>query len=105
MLIPSISLQTLVENSISHGFRTRCGQGSIYVRIQVSEQGGLYICVDDDGEGMDQKTIDDIFKQLEQDDIYVGEHLGLINFFSASVLSMEKSANLQFMRVNMVAFV
>lgn len=81
MLIPSISLQTLVENSISHGFRTRCGQGSIYVRIQVSEQGGLYICVDDDGEGMDQKTIDDIFKQLEQDDIYVGEHLGLINFF------------------------
>ena len=81
MLIPSISLQTLVENSISHGFRTRCGQGCIYVRIQVSEQGGLYICVDDDGEGMDQKTIDDIFKQLEQDDIYVGEHLGLINFF------------------------
>ena len=74
-------LQTLVENSISHGFRTRCGQGCIYVRIQVSEQGGLYICVDDDGEGMDQKTIDDIFKQLEQDDIYVGEHLGLINFF------------------------
>lgn len=51
------------------------------MRIQVSEQGGLYICVDDDGEGMDQKTIDDIFKQLEQDDIYVGEHLGLINFF------------------------
>ena len=81
MLIPGISLQTLVENSISHGFRTRCGQGTIYISIQVSEQGGLHLCVEDDGEGMDQETIDQIFNQLEQDDIYVGEHLGMINFF------------------------
>ena len=81
LLIPSISLQTLVENSISHGFRTRCGNGNVYIRVGVNEQGGLHICVDDDGEGMPKEDIERIFEKLQQDDIYVGEHLGLINFF------------------------
>lgn len=81
LLIPSISLQTLVENSISHGFRTRCGNGNVYIRVEVNEQEGLYICVDDDGEGMSEEAIKRIFEKLKQDNIYVGEHLGLVNFF------------------------
>lgn len=86
MEIPGISLQTLVENSISHGFRYRGGCGNIYVIIEVNEEGGLFISVHDDGEGIEQSIIDKIFNRLKEDDIYVGEHLGLINFFQRFLL-------------------
>lgn len=86
MLIPGISLQTLVENSIAHGFRTKGGQGTIYVRISLNGQGGLCICVEDDGEGIDPETVRGIFEMLEKDYVYVGEHLGLINLFQRFLL-------------------
>lgn len=86
MAIPGISLQTLVENSISHGFRTRCGCGEIYVSIRKTEEDGLDIIVEDDGTGIEPNVIKRIFKQLNEDDIYVGEHLGLINFFQRFLL-------------------
>ena len=81
MLIPGISLQTLVENSIEHGFQLKDGSGTIYIDIHKNEQGGLYICIEDDGIGMDQENIHRIFKLLEQDYIFVGEHLGIVNLF------------------------
>ncbi len=86
MLIPGISLQTLVENSIAHGFRAKGGRGMIYVSISVNGQQGLRIRVEDDGEGIEQEIIDDIFEQLEKDYVYVGEHLGLINLFQRFLL-------------------
>ncbi len=86
MPIPGISLQTLVENSISHGFRTRGGCGNIYISIHANEKGGVNISVEDDGEGIEPEKIERIFVMLEQDEIYVGEHLGLINFFQRFLL-------------------
>lgn len=86
MLIPGISLQTLVENSIAHGFRTKGGKGTIYVHISVNGQGGLCICVEDDGEGIEPETVRRIFGMLEKDYVYVGEHLGLINLFQRFLL-------------------
>lgn len=86
MAIPGISLQTLVENSISHGFRTRNGCGEIYVTIRKTEEGGLYISVQDNGTGIEQEVIERIFTQLDKDEIYVGDHLGLINFFQRFLL-------------------
>ena len=86
MFIPGISLQTLVENSIAHGFRTKGGCGNIYVSIRTNGQSGLNICVEDDGEGMEPEAIESIFTMLKQDDIYIGEHLGLINLFQRFLL-------------------
>ena len=86
MLIPCISLQTLVENSIAHGFRTRGGCGNIYVCVQMNEKGGLNIRVEDDGDGIDPEVVISVFRRLEQDDVYIGEHLGLINFFQRFLL-------------------
>lgn len=86
MLIPGISLQTLVENSIAHGFRTKGGCGTVYVSIRENVRGGLGILVEDDGEGIDLETIEGIFEQLEKDYIYVGEHLGLLNLFQRFLL-------------------
>lgn len=58
----------------------------IYVSISVNGQQGLRIRVEDDGEGIEQEIIDDIFEQLEKDYVYVGEHLGLINLFQRFLL-------------------
>ena len=93
LLIPGISLQTLVENSIAHGFRTKGGCGNIYVNIRINEQGGLYICVEDDGEGIETVIVERIFEMLEKDYIYTGEHLGLINLFQRFLLIYGESCH------------
>ena len=81
MLIPCISLQTLVENSISHGLQPLNANGNIYITIRALEKKGLYICVEDDGIGIEQATIDNIFQMLQKEYIYMGEHLGIVNLF------------------------
>ena len=81
MWIPCISLQTLVENSISHGLQPRKANGNIYITIHTLEQNGLYICVEDDGIGIAPSTVHEIFNVLQKEYIYLGEHLGIINLF------------------------
>lgn len=81
MPIPCISLQTLVENSISHGLQPHNARGNIHVSIGVNEQQGLHIVVEDDGVGIEEPVISHIYSMLEKEYIYVGEHLGMINLF------------------------
>lgn len=81
MPIPCISLQTLVENAISHGLQPRRANGNIYISIKALEENGLHICVEDDGVGFDEDKIKEIFDLLQEEYIYVGEHLGIINLF------------------------
>lgn len=81
MPIPCISLQTLVENSISHGLQPHNAQGNVHVSINVNEQQGLHIMVEDDGVGIGESVIRHIYSMLEKEYIYVGEHLGIINLF------------------------
>jgi two-component system LytT family sensor kinase len=51
VMVPSMLLQPLVENSIKHGLSTKIEGGSIYLRSRVSES-KLVIEVEDDGVGM-----------------------------------------------------
>ena len=55
--IPAISLQTLVENAITHGLQPKNAVGSINLKIAPNEMGGLFISVEDDGVGMEQDKI------------------------------------------------
>lgn len=79
--VPCISLQTLVENSISHGLQPKNGIGNIYVEMTVNGRGGIHILVEDDGVGIEEETCRRITAMLSKEYIYVGEHLGLINLF------------------------
>ena len=81
MPIPAISLQTLVENAIAHGLQPNDAAGNIRIIIGPNELSGLHICVEDDGVGMEQSKIDQIFDTLNHEFTYTGEHLGLINLF------------------------
>jgi two-component system LytT family sensor kinase len=51
VMVPSMLLQPLVENSIKHGLSSMVEGGSIYLRSRLSES-GLVIEVEDDGVGM-----------------------------------------------------
>src|ERR1700746_1534998 len=51
VMIPSMLLQPLVENSIKHGLSSKIDGGSIYLRSQIAKD-NVTIAVEDDGVGM-----------------------------------------------------
>jgi two-component system LytT family sensor kinase len=51
VMVPSMLLQPLVENSIKHGLSSKVEGGSIYLRSRLSDS-GIVIEVEDDGVGM-----------------------------------------------------
>lgn len=81
MPIPAISLQTMVENSVAHGFADTEGCGNILVTIQATRARGLHIRVEDDGCGLPLAVVEKIETQLKEDYLYESEHIGLINLF------------------------
>ena len=61
MLVPSMLLQPLVENSIRHGLASKVAGGTICVRSRLSEDGRLHIAVEDDGVGIPEEKLTRLF--------------------------------------------
>lgn len=89
-LIPKLSLQQLVENSIKHGFK-ECG-GTMEINVQGWKEGDRwFISVQDNGEGITDEQIKRIFieaedkkKQIQRQDKNVQLTLGgmgLVNLY------------------------
>ena len=57
VIVPSMILQPLVENSIKHGFSRKVGGGRIIIR-SVRQNGHAIIEVEDDGLGMTEERLD-----------------------------------------------
>ena len=55
--VPKLILQPFVENSIRYGFRGKEGECCLYIRM-TCEDGFLHILLEDNGRGMDEKTLD-----------------------------------------------
>lgn len=71
VVVPSMLLQPLVENSIKHGLSPKVEGGSIYLRSRVSDA-RLIIEVEDDGVGMG-------VAQLEESSSWSGMGIGMAN--------------------------
>ena len=71
VVVPSMLLQPLVENSIKHGLSPKVEGGSIYLRSRVTDA-RLIIEVEDDGVGMGGT-------QLEESSSYSGMGIGMAN--------------------------
>jgi two-component system, LytTR family, sensor kinase len=72
VVVPTMLLQPLVENSIKHGLSPKVEGGSIYLRSRVSDS-RLIIEVEDDGVGMGGGT------HLEQSNSWPGMGIGMAN--------------------------
>ncbi len=53
VVVPSMLLQPLIENSIKHGLEPRIDGGTVTVRSRMTREGRLLIEVEDDGVGME----------------------------------------------------
>lgn len=73
-IIPKMTLQPIVENSIYHGMENKIEKGNISVHIETT-QDRLIILVSDDGGGMDKKTLEKLNAKLKSSDglIDIGE--------------------------------
>ncbi|MFU0800704.1 MAG: histidine kinase [Xylanivirga thermophila] len=78
--VMKLLLQPLVENAISHGIESMTRRGTIYIGARL-DQNDLVITIQDDGIGIDSKTLEDIKTHLENPDMSQKnkEHIGIIN--------------------------
>ncbi len=56
LLIPKITIQPLAENALYHGIKNKRGGGTIRI-TGGREENGFYICVEDDGIGMNSEEL------------------------------------------------
>lgn len=59
--IPRFTLQPLLENAIFHGIEPKGGAGTIQITAKCTDDNTVEITIQDDGVGMDEKTIQNIF--------------------------------------------
>ncbi len=64
-LIPSLTLQPLVENAVKHGLCKKAGGGTVKITT-CREQDTILVTIEDDGVGFDQN------KSLDDDKVHVG---------------------------------
>lgn len=59
--VPAMVLQPLIENSIKHGLASKLEGGTIWLRARVVDGGRLQLIVEDDGEGIPEEKMEDLF--------------------------------------------
>ncbi|SHJ63139.1 Histidine kinase-, DNA gyrase B-, and HSP90-like ATPase [Anaerocolumna jejuensis DSM 15929] len=69
-------LQPIVENSVIHGFSNCEYNGCIGVSFHVNEKDDIVITIEDNGQGIPQKTLEQIFIPSE---VSIPKHFGLSN--------------------------
>lgn len=83
--VPSLIIQPLVENALSHGLRLKTDGGKVRVSVTALEAGGFEILVADNGCGMDAEALRALREQVdasESDDRAEHRSIGLSNVVS-----------------------
>ena len=62
-MIPKLTLQPIVENSIYHGLEEKIGNGHLSIKISKTQQ-HLLIIVSDDGVGMEQEKLEELNRKM-----------------------------------------
>lgn len=63
LLLPKLTLQPIVENSIYHGIERKIGKGNLRIKIQTTTD-RLIIVISDDGLGIEKEQLDSLNKKL-----------------------------------------
>lgn len=76
--IPKLLIQPLVENAIVHGIRSQTGTGFVKVLISPSYKNGrLRVEVADNGAGIDEPTIQQIYESMESGNYIASKGTGM----------------------------
>ena len=80
--VPSLTLQPLIENAITHGIGKRIEGGSIQITTRYDAQGQEgYLVVEDDGVGMPPKRLAEVIRDMK-DPLQKRVKIGLGNVYS-----------------------
>jgi two-component system LytT family sensor kinase len=61
VMLPSMLLQPLIENSIKHGLASKVEGGTIWLRASLPGKDRLLLVVEDDGEGIPEEKLEELF--------------------------------------------
>jgi two-component system LytT family sensor kinase len=71
VVVPSMLLQPLIENSIKHGLEPRIGGGTVTLRSRILSDGRLLLEVEDDGIGMEPEPASEL-TAMEGETLWAG---------------------------------
>ena len=74
-----MTLQPLIENACKHGIQTIKGIGLIRTEVSLAA-GNLRVTVEDNGSGMDREKLEQIRRQLAEEDSN-SENIGICNVY------------------------
>ncbi|KAA0550195.1 HAMP domain-containing protein [Bacillus sp. BGMRC 2118] len=93
--IPKLLIQPIVENAIIHGISKKSGEGCVTISIEKSENSNRLICiVEDNGVGMENKTLDNILALMNSD------HIPNTNGNGIAIVNVNKRLKLYYPNTN-----
>lgn len=90
--VPNFLLQPLIENAIIHGIEPKIEAGNLCIEIKTDEE-NLYFRVTDDGVGMSQEKIKELYEQCELND--TKQNIGLKNVYRRLLLCYGEESRLE----------
>lgn len=88
-------LQPIIENTILHAFEDVKENGMIYVKGFIREDGKLEIHIRDNGQGMTEETLRDIYKEINEKRMMNSDSIGISNVIHRLRIYYQEEAELQ----------
>jgi two-component system LytT family sensor kinase len=79
VVVPSMLLQPLIENSIKHGLEPRIGGGTVTLRSRLLSDGRLMLEIEDDGIGMEADESAGVLSEISWNSSANGTGIGMRN--------------------------
>ncbi|RXS90456.1 sensor histidine kinase [Geobacillus sp. PK12] len=95
ILVPPMIIQPLVENAVIHGLENKGSGGEVIVKAEIYEQKELHISVVDNGVGIEETKLREIYGSLEDQTESQLNRIGLCNVHQRLQLAYGKRSGLQ----------
>ena len=89
--VPNFLIQPLIENAILHGIEPKLEKGNLRIEIRVAEA-YLHFKIEDDGVGMSEERIRELYRQCERND--TKQSIGLKNVYRRLILCYGEESRL-----------
>lgn len=91
-MVPNFILQPVIENAISHGLEPKIEKGKVSINISIQDE-FLTFLVEDNGVGMDEKEILDLYKKCRENN--TKQSIGLKNVYRRLLLCYGEASMLK----------